>query len=283
MGKIHNGVLLTSLSVSKHHNDSCRKTRPNERNETVSYLLDEHISKTAIGYNFSAVKDPRPEKACTSSVLSYVILFGGIITIGVALYMVVVSYSSLPFWDGWMEVQAAARDRSLLSPAWLWERDNKHRVVVPKLFLAADLRLFQGRQIFLLASIFCIQLLHLALLSWSMRALGGWRGALWRTGTGLAAFCLFCPTQWGNFVIGFQVCFVLPQLLGTVSFVAVLLYWTKSQQYPEKRWLRSPCNIDSGRGGSKLFPGQWNAPVADTHNRGILPPLAPHSYPELCH
>ena len=204
MGKIHNGVLLTSLSVSKHHNDSCRKTRPNERNETVSYLLDEHISKTAIGYNFSAVKDPRPEKACTSSVLSYVILFGGIITIGVALYMVVVSYSSLPFWDGWMEVQAAARDRSLLSPAWLWERDNKHRVVVPKLFLAADLRLFQGRQIFLLASIFCIQLLHLALLSWSMRALGGWRGALWRTGTGLAAFCLFCPTQWANFVIGFQ-------------------------------------------------------------------------------
>ena len=173
-----------------------------------------------------------------SSVLSYAILFGGILTIGVALYMVVVSYSALPFWDGWIEVEAAAQGVDLLSPTFLWERDNEHRVVVPKLFLAADLRLFRGRQVFLLASIFGIQLLHLVLLAWSMRVLGGWRGVLWRTGTGLAAFCLFCPTQWGNFVIGFQVCFVLPQLLATVSFVTLLLYRTKSQRYPEKRWSR---------------------------------------------
>jgi hypothetical protein len=151
--------------------------------------------------------------------------------------MVVVSYSSLPYWDGWMEVEVAAGGGSLLSPAWLWERDNEHRLILPKLFLAADLRLFQGRQIFLLASILGIQLLHLALLSWSMRVLGGWRGALWRTGTGLAAFCLFYPSQWTNFVVGFQVCFVLPQLLATVSFVGLLLYWNKSQQHPEKRWL----------------------------------------------
>jgi len=173
-----------------------------------------------------------------SSILSYAILLGGILTIGIALYMVVVSYSALPFWDGWIEVQAAAHGVDLLTPAFLWERDNEHRVVVPKLFLAADLRMFRGRQIFLLASIFGIQLLHLVLLAWSMRVLGGWRGVLWRTGTGLAAFCLFCPSQWGNFIIGFQVCFVLPQLLATLSFVALLLYWTKSQQYPEKRWSR---------------------------------------------
>jgi len=194
-------------------------------------------SRIAVKYTFLAVTDPEPETSRASSILSYAILLGGVLTIGVALYMVVVSYSSLPYWDGWMEVQVADAGVNLLSPAWLWERDNEHRLVIPKLFQAADMRLFQGRQIFLLASIFGIQLLHLALLSWSMRVLGGWRGALWRTGTGLAAFCLFYPSQWPNFIVGFQVCFVLPQLLATVSFVALLLYWTKSQQYPEKLWL----------------------------------------------
>jgi hypothetical protein len=197
--------------------------------------VDECVSNAAINYN-PAVQALEPETTRVSSILSYAILLGGILTIGVALYMVVVSYSSLPFWDGWEEVQVAAHGGDLLSPTWLWERDNEHRLVIPKLFLAADLRLFQGRQKFLLASIFGIQLLHLALLSWSMRALGGWSGSLWRTGTGLAAFCLLCPTQYGNLVSGFQVCFVLPQLLATVSFVTLLLYWTKSQQHPEKPW-----------------------------------------------
>jgi hypothetical protein len=161
-------------------------------------------------------------------------LLGGILTIAVALYMEVVSYSSLPYFDHWTEIRFAATGGNLLSPVWLWQRHNEHRLVIPKLFLAADLDWFQGRQIFLLASIFVIQLLHLVLLGWSMRSLGGWRGALWRSGIGLAAFCLFCPTQWQNFVWGFQVCFVLPQLLATVSFVALLLYWTKSQRHPGK-------------------------------------------------
>jgi len=179
---------------------------------------------------------PEPESAPVTSILSCGILLGGILTIGVALYMVVVSYSALPYVDGWLEVEAAARGVDLLSPAWLWERDNEHRLVIPKVFLAADMHLFQGRQIFLLVCIFGIQLLHLLLLAWSMRALGGWRGALWRTGTGLAAFCLFCPTQYGNLIWGFQINLVLPQFLATVSFVALLLYWTKSQQYPQKPW-----------------------------------------------
>jgi len=169
-----------------------------------------------------------------TSALSYAILLGGILTIAVALYMVVVSYSSLPYWDGWTQVGIVATGHNPLSTVWLWHQHNEHRLVIPKLFLAADLRLFQARQVFLLASIFTIQLLHLALLSWSMRVLGDWRGALWRTGVGLAAFCLFCPSQWQNFIWGFQVCFVLPQLFATLSFVALLLFWTESRQHPNK-------------------------------------------------
>ena len=169
-----------------------------------------------------------------SSMLSYLILLGGILTIAVTLYMVVISYSPLPYWDGWAEIYFASSGGNPLSPAWLWKLHNEHRLIIPKLLLAADLRLFRSRQIFLLASIFGIQLLHLALLSWSMRVLGSWCGALWRSGAGLAAFCLFCPTQYTNFIVGFQVCVMLAQFLATASFVAQLLCWTKSQQHSEK-------------------------------------------------
>jgi hypothetical protein len=165
------------------------------------------------------------------SILSYLILLGGIVTIGFAAYLVIVSYSSLPYWDGWTQVKYAAQGNpSTLD--WLWKQHNEHRMPIPKLFLLADLRWFHARQVFLLASIFIIQSLQLWLLAWSMRVLGGWRGALCRTGVGLAAFCVFCPSQWENLTWGFQVCFVLPGLCATTSFVGLLLYWKRSGEGP---------------------------------------------------
>lgn len=163
-------------------------------------------------------------------VLSYTILLGGLIASMLALCLVVISYSSLPCADGWETIFAAARGVDLLSWHWLWEQHNEHRLLIPKLFEVVDLRLFQGRQVFLLTSIFAIQLVHLALLAWSMCALGGWRGSVWRTGVGITAFCLFCPSQWENLIWGFQVCFMLPGLFASLSFVGLLLYWIKSEQ-----------------------------------------------------
>ncbi len=182
-----------------------------------------------------AAKDEQAATSRTTSALSYAVLFGGFLTIAVAFYLVVITYTSLPSSDGWIEIENVASGVNPWSPAWLWQQLNEHRWVIPKLFLAADLQLFQGRQIFLLASILVIQLLHWGLLSWSMRTLGGWRGALWRSGAGLAVFCLFCPAQWQNFIWGIQVSFVLTQLLATAAFVALLLYWMESQQQPDKR------------------------------------------------
>jgi hypothetical protein len=69
-----------------------------------------------------------------------------------------------------------------------------------------------------------------------MHVLGAWRGALWRSGTGLAAFCLFCPSQSENLVWGFQIGYVLPQLFTTLSFIALVLYWTESQGQTDKRF-----------------------------------------------
>ena len=173
--------------------------------------------------------------ARASSALSWAILLGGTVTIGLAAYMVVISYSNLPFSDGWTPIAAAARGEKLLSFGYLAQQHNEHRLVIPKLFLAADLRWFHYQQGFLLASILVIQLLHWLLLSWSMRVLGGWHGATWRTGAGAAAFCSFCPAQWENFVWGFQVCFVLPGLFATLSFIGLLLCWTKTKQQAGRR------------------------------------------------
>lgn len=173
-----------------------------------------------------------------AGLLSYLALFGGLITIGITVYLVIVTYSTLPYADGWDEVGAVAYGSSQLDPGWLWVQHSEHRLILPKIFLAVDLSLFHASQTFLLASILALQFLHLVLLAWSMRVLGGWRGAAWRTGIGMAAFCLFCPTQWENFVWGFQVCFVLPDLFATASFVGLLLYWRDSGEPGQQRiWL----------------------------------------------
>jgi hypothetical protein len=167
-----------------------------------------------------------------SAVLSYLILLGGLLMVPVTVHMAVVSYSSLPWWDAWSQVGDLANGDHLLSPETLWRQHNEHRMVIPKLFFAADLYRFHGRDVFPLVSIFLVQFLHLGLLGWALRVLGGWRGALWRSGFGLLAFFLFSPLPWPNLVTGFQMCFVLPRMLATLSFVGLLLYWTASQEHP---------------------------------------------------
>ncbi|MFZ0311328.1 MAG: hypothetical protein WAL85_01355 [Candidatus Korobacteraceae bacterium] len=157
---------------------------------------------------------------------------GGIGTIAVAVYTILVSYSSLPWWDTWEYIAAIAKGQDPFSPAWLWRQHNEHRLVIQKLFFAVDLEIFHARQVFLLASIAVIQLLHLGLWAWSLRVLGEWRGALWRSGVGLLAFCIFSPAPWLNYTMGFQVCYVLSPLFAKLSFVGLLLYGTEAQRHP---------------------------------------------------
>ena len=166
---------------------------------------------------------------------SWLILLGGVLTIGVTAYLVRVSYSGLPFSDTWIELNAAIDGTRLLSPSWIFAQHNEHRIVLPKLILAADILWFHGRCVLPLLSIFAIQFLSLACLSWSLRALGKWRRELWMTGTGLAAFCFFCPAQWENFVWEFQTCFVLPGFCAVVSIAALL--WYSERKGPRSWWL----------------------------------------------
>jgi hypothetical protein len=178
----------------------------------------------------------------------------------VTAYLVVVSYSSLPSWDGWIQIDFAANEGPSHTLDWLWRQHNEARMATAKLLLLADLRWFHATQTFLLASIFVIQLLHLWLLGWSMRVLGEWHGALWRTGFGLAVFCLFCPSQRGTFMWGFHTCFVLSGLFATISFIGLLLYWMRSRGPPAKG--RRSGSVYRGSAESHLFLCQWKSALA---------------------
>jgi hypothetical protein len=189
---------------------------------------------------------PRPV-----SLLSYAILLGGILTMGISAYLVVVSYSSLPCWDGWTQVSYAAHGGDPFTLGWLWKQHNEHRMPIPKLLLLADLRWFRAS---LLASIFVIQLLQLWVLARSMRVFGTWRGPLWRSGVGLAAFGVFCPSQWENLSWGFQVCFVLPGLFATASFFGLLSYWKASGEPSTEAgssWKYLPFSIAAALGATR--------------------------------
>jgi len=191
------------------------------------------------------------------SALSYAVVCGGLATIAVAVYTTLVSYSSLPWWDTWEYLAAIAKGAKPFSPEWLWHQHNEHRLVLQKLFFAVDLEVFRGRQVFLLASIVVIQLLHVGLWAWVLRVLGGWRGALWLTGAGLMAFTIFCPAPWLNYTMGFQVCYVLSPLFATLSFAGLLLYWRDGRHASRFLWLSivaALCANYSMANGNLVWP-----------------------------
>ncbi len=138
-------------------------------------------------------------------------------------YIVITTYSPLPHWDEWALFDHLARGGGWSLP-WLWAQHNEHRILTTKIFFLLDVELFRGKQIFLLTCVFLVQLLQVALLSWSLRSLGGWRGSLWRIGTGLVAYCVLCPTQYENLVWGFQIQFVLTACMATLAILSLLLY-----------------------------------------------------------
>jgi hypothetical protein len=80
-----------------------------------------------------------------------------------------------------------------------------------------------------LPAIFIVQLAFLLSLAWLLRAVGGLRGASLRVGLGLAAYCLFCPSQWENLSWPFQISFVLPGLFVILALLALVQYAKSAQ------------------------------------------------------
>jgi hypothetical protein len=160
--------------------------------------------------------------------ISWGVLLAGVGAIIASSYLVITTYSPLPHWDEWALFDHLATGGGWSLP-WLWAQHNEHRIFITKLFFLLDVELFHGTQAFLLLSIFLVQFLQLFLLTWSLRVLGGMRGAAWRAGTGLIAYCVFCPTQYENLVWGFQLQFVVTSAMATLSILALLLYQRESR------------------------------------------------------
>lgn len=123
-----------------------------------------------------------------------------------------------------------AKHDGAISLSLLWSQFNEHRQFIPNLFYLADLYVAGGRNILLLVSIFLAQIFHLCVWGYIFRKFADFSGTALRTAIGIAAFCLFSPNQYENFVWGFQITFVIPGLAATMS-LAALLQHHKHVQY----------------------------------------------------
>lgn len=159
--------------------------------------------------------------------LSYSVLLAGFGAAVASAYIVISTCSPLPHWDEWSLFDHLATGKGW-SLAWLWAQHNEHRILLTKVFFLLDVQFFRGAQSFLLASIFLVQLLQVGLLSYSLWILGGMRGSGWRTGTGLIAYCILCPTQQENLIWGFQLQFVVPAAMATLAVLSLLLCYRNS-------------------------------------------------------
>lgn len=129
------------------------------------------------------------------------------------------TYSPCPFCDAWEIATDIARGR--MSWVWLWSQHNEHRIVIPRLLTWLDWTLFGGRNISLLIEIFVIQALHWLAISYAIVRFTTFPRALKRTLQGLFLFCLFYPNQTENFTWGFQVGFILPFAIASLTFLAI--------------------------------------------------------------
>jgi hypothetical protein len=128
------------------------------------------------------------------------------------------SFSPVPYWDMWngylgFYTSLANGDTS----AW-WAQHNEHRIVLTRVFFWLDLALLQGRGIllivvnYLLVGCTCLLFVRIA-------AERGGNSTRWLAGFLFA--WLFLWIQQNNLVWGFQIQFILAQLLPLCGFLAV--------------------------------------------------------------
>jgi hypothetical protein len=175
----------------------------------------------------------------TNRFLSWAVLFIGIATLLFAAALTLWSYTPLPCMDDWYFVYQAHRwiKGEFSLPALLWSIHNGHRIVIPHLFHLADLTLFQGKNYFLLLSIFAAQIFHSFIFDRLTVCVGGFRGLGRRVGFGFVLFCLFSPVQRENFMCAWEIAYILPFVCGTLAFVALAVHANQSRERSSNKWL----------------------------------------------
>ena len=128
---------------------------------------------------------------------SFLIFWLGLSTMVLTIVLVIISYSPAPYLDQWRMLDLFARHNGAISLSLLWLQFNEHRQFIPNLFYLADLYIAGGRNIFLLISIFLVQVVHLCAWGYIFRKVADFTGASLRTALGITAFCL----QHGSFAV----------------------------------------------------------------------------------
>jgi hypothetical protein len=164
------------------------------------------------------------------TVLSYVILTAGLLSIVVAGYLVFVSHTRVPIWDEWGPIDSLVTAARPLPLSWFWSQHNEHRIVFERLLLLADFHFFHGNHWIFFAVMFATQIEFVVLLAWLLRVIGGLQGVVWRSAVGLIAYCSFCPSQEENLGWAFQVSFLLPGFFVMLVLVGLLLYQRSAER-----------------------------------------------------
>ena len=177
-------------------------------------------------------------------------MLGGLSVVVFMAVMMWPFYTPVFFVDQWTFLQDLIANHGRYSMALLWKQHNEHRMLFPKLFYLTDLYLFHGTNVFLLLSIFCLQLAHLTWLGVVYYRVGQLSGGAWRTAIGITAVCLFGYAQWENFLHGFQVQMILAFFAETVSITSLGMYHLSQDEF--------------GRRNTKLLLLSWAAAIIAT-------------------
>lgn len=133
-------------------------------------------------------------------------------------------YMPCPFWDEWSEINPVANGAGFSSWSWLWSQHNEHRLLLTRVFLLVDLRVFGGKNISLFIEMYFFQLSVWAAIWFALERFTNYPRALRLTLQGLFGFCLFHLNQAENLTWAFQVSFILAFSLGTIAFLIVAFF-----------------------------------------------------------
>jgi hypothetical protein len=168
-----------------------------------------------------------------SSLLAALIFGIGVCTLIFSTWVVVESYSPVPFWDQWSVFDILMKDNGHVDFGKLWAQHNEHRAVVQNLLCLADLFFFGGKNISLLVEILLVQLAQAILFIFVIRRSPLLSPAWFYTLSGLAVAFFFSPLQMENFTWGYQTGFLFCQLGVATAVACALFYPTIPDEY---RW-----------------------------------------------
>jgi hypothetical protein len=208
--------------------------------------------------------------------LANLILLGGLATLAASTYLVARCHARAPVWDMWAIIDFWAQPIQS-TPVWLWTQHNEHRILLAKLVLLLDYRLFSGRDVFTVTLSFVTVAVLLGVLLWTFRVLAGMRGMLWRSAAAVAVLCLFSTAQWLNFVNGFQIAFFQVELFFALAAVALLLASLTSDAHLRRQWMWAVASVLAGAAatysmanGMLVWPVLIGLAALKRHRKGIL-------------